>query len=50
MTHGASGVAIGRRVWGSKHPEAAFKAIKALVFDGASAEQAIAIFRSGGRS
>jgi DhnA family fructose-bisphosphate aldolase class Ia len=43
MTHGASGVAIGRRVWGSRHPIATFKAIKAIVFDGATAEQAIAL-------
>lgn len=50
MTHGASGVAIGRRVWGSRDPAAALRAIKALVFDGATAEQAVAIFRSGGRS
>lgn len=45
MTHGASGVAIGRRVWGSEHPVAAFKAIKAIVFDGATAEQAVALYR-----
>jgi DhnA family fructose-bisphosphate aldolase class Ia len=44
MTHGASGVAIGRRVWGSTHPVAAFKAIKAIVMDGATAEQAVAIY------
>jgi fructose-bisphosphate aldolase / 2-amino-3,7-dideoxy-D-threo-hept-6-ulosonate synthase len=43
MTHGASGVAIGRRVWGSKDPAAAFKAIKAIVMDGATAEEAIAL-------
>jgi DhnA family fructose-bisphosphate aldolase class Ia len=45
MTHGASGVAIGRRVWGSKHPVATFKAIKAIVLDGATAEQAIALYK-----
>lgn len=50
MTHGASGVAIGRRVWGSKNPAAALRAIKAIVLDGASADKAVAIFRSGGRS
>lgn len=44
MTHGASGVAIGRRVWGSQHPVATFKAIKAIVLDGASAEEASAIY------
>jgi len=47
MTHGASGVAIGRRVWGSKNPAAAFKAIKAIVFDGATADQAIALYKKG---
>jgi DhnA family fructose-bisphosphate aldolase class Ia len=45
MTHGACGVVIGRRVWGSDHPEATLKAIRALVFDGATAEQAIAIYK-----
>ena len=50
MTHGASGVAIGRRVWGSKHPVAAFKAIKAIVFDGATAEQAVALYRKNKKS
>ena len=47
MTHGASGVAIGRRVWGSKHPAAALKAIRAIVFDGATADQAITIYKKG---
>jgi len=45
MTHGASGVAIGRRVWGSKHPVAIFQAIKAIVFDGATAGQAVALYK-----
>jgi fructose-bisphosphate aldolase/2-amino-3,7-dideoxy-D-threo-hept-6-ulosonate synthase len=44
MTHGASGVAIGRRVWGSPNPAATLKAIKAIVFDGTSADQAVAIY------
>jgi fructose-bisphosphate aldolase / 2-amino-3,7-dideoxy-D-threo-hept-6-ulosonate synthase len=43
MTHGACGVAIGRRVWGSRRPAAMFRAIRSIVFDGATAEQAIAI-------
>jgi fructose-bisphosphate aldolase/2-amino-3,7-dideoxy-D-threo-hept-6-ulosonate synthase len=50
MTHGASGVAIGRRVWGSKHPVATFKAIKAIVLDGATADEAIALFNKSKRS
>ena len=45
MTHGACGVAIGRRVWGSERPVAAFKAIKAIVFDGATADEAAAIYK-----
>jgi len=45
MTHGACGVAIGRRVWGSESPVAAFKAIKAIVFDGATADEAAAVYR-----
>jgi DhnA family fructose-bisphosphate aldolase class Ia len=45
MTHGASGVAIGRRIWGSEHPAAAFKAIKAIVMDGATADEAAAIYK-----
>jgi DhnA family fructose-bisphosphate aldolase class Ia len=45
MTHGASGVAVGRRVWGSGHPVATFKAIKAIVIDGADADQAISLYK-----
>ena len=44
MTHGASGAAIGRRVWGSDYPAASLKAIRALVLEGATAEEAIAIY------
>jgi DhnA family fructose-bisphosphate aldolase class Ia len=43
MTHGASGVAIGRRVWGSDRPAAALKALRAIVFDGASPQEAAKI-------
>lgn len=49
VTHGACGVAIGRRVWGSEHPVAAFKAIKALVMDGATADEAIALYKKNKR-
>jgi DhnA family fructose-bisphosphate aldolase class Ia len=45
MTHGACGVAIGRRVWGSSRPAATLDAIRALVFDGVTAEQAIAVYK-----
>jgi class I fructose-bisphosphate aldolase len=44
MTHGACGAAIGRRVWGSDYPAASLKAIRALVLEGATAEDAIAIY------
>jgi class I fructose-bisphosphate aldolase len=44
MTHGASGAAIGRRVWGSPHPVAALRAIHAIVMEGASAKKAIALY------
>jgi len=44
MTHGASGAAIGRRVWGSSNPAAALKAVRAIVMDGVSARDAIARF------
>jgi DhnA family fructose-bisphosphate aldolase class Ia len=40
-------VAIGRRVWGSKDPAATFRAIKAIVMDGATAAEAIALFKKG---
>jgi DhnA family fructose-bisphosphate aldolase class Ia len=49
MTHGASGAAVGRRVWGSEHPVATLKAIRAIVLDGASAEQAIAMYNQENR-
>lgn len=42
MTHGASGVAIGRRVWGSQYPAATLSAIRRIVLDGISADEAIA--------
>jgi DhnA family fructose-bisphosphate aldolase class Ia len=47
MTHGASGAAIGRRVWGCQHPPAALRAISAIIFENASAEEAIAIYHRG---
>ncbi len=44
MTYGACGAAIGRRVWGSERPAAAMRAIRAIIFDGVSAEEAIAMY------
>jgi DhnA family fructose-bisphosphate aldolase class Ia len=45
LTHGASGVAIGRRVWGSDNRAAALEAIRAMVFDNATVEDAVRIRR-----
>ena len=45
MTHGASGVAIGRRVWGSDQPAAVLKALRAMVFEDATAKKAVEIRR-----
>jgi DhnA family fructose-bisphosphate aldolase class Ia len=42
MTHGGSGAAVGRRVWGSPRPAATLRAIRRIVLDGVSAEEAIA--------
>jgi fructose-bisphosphate aldolase/2-amino-3,7-dideoxy-D-threo-hept-6-ulosonate synthase len=47
MTHGASGVVVGRRVWGSDRPAAAMKAMRAIVFEGKTGEAAIAAYRRG---
>ena len=44
MTHGACGAAIGRRVWGSAKPGATLDAIRAIVMDNASVEEAIKIY------
>lgn len=44
MTHGACGAAIGRRVWGSEHPIATLEAIRAIVLEGASADEGVAIY------
>lgn len=49
MSSGACGAAIGRRVWGSADPVPTLKAIRALVFDGVSAEQAISIYKEAGK-
>ena len=46
MTHGASGAAIGRRVWGSTYAAATLDAIRAIVVDGISAEEAIRLYTS----
>ena len=45
MTHGASGVVVGRRVWGSGRPVAAMKAMHAIVFEGKTGDAVIASYR-----
>lgn len=47
MTNGASGAAIGRRVWGSSAPAATLDAIRAIIMDDASVEEAIKIYKAG---
>jgi len=47
VTHGASGAAIGRRVWGSDRPAATLDALRAIIMDGAAAEEAIEIYNAG---
>jgi predicted phospho-2-dehydro-3-deoxyheptonate aldolase len=43
MDGGAAGVAVGRNVWQDEQPAAMLQAIKAVVHDGASAEEAAAL-------
>lgn len=45
MTHGASGVVVGRRVWGCPRPTAAMRAMHAIVFEGKTGDAAIAIYK-----
>lgn len=45
MTHGACGGAIGRRVWGSDRPEATMDALRAIIMDDVSVEEAIRIYK-----
>jgi DhnA family fructose-bisphosphate aldolase class Ia len=45
MTHGACGAAIGRRVWGSERPAAVLEALKAIVMEDATTDQAIRIYK-----
>ena len=47
MTHGACGAAIGRRVWGSAKPAATLNALRAIIMDDASAQEAISIYTEG---
>ena len=45
MTHGACGAAIGRRVWGSDRPGQTLDALRAIIMDDASVEEAIRIYK-----
>ncbi len=47
MSNGASGAAIGRRVWGSDRPAAALEAVRAIVMDDAPVEEALRIYARG---
>lgn len=47
MTHGACGAAVGRRVWGSAKPGATLDALRAIIMEDASAEEAIGIYSKG---
>jgi len=47
MSHGASGIVVGRRVWGSPKPVAAMRAMHALVFEGKTGAAAVAIYKRG---
>ncbi len=46
ITHGACGAAIGRRVWGSRYPAATLEAIRALIMDNVSVQEAIETYKA----
>lgn len=46
MDCGGAGAAVGRRVWGSDQPGATMDAIRAIIMDNVSAEEAIEIYKS----
>lgn len=45
MAHGACGAAIGRRVWGSSKPGTTLDALRAIIMDDASVEEAVRIYK-----
>lgn len=45
MTHGACGAAIGRRVWGGDRPGPTLDALRAIIMDDASVDEAVRIYR-----
>jgi putative autoinducer-2 (AI-2) aldolase len=46
MQKGAIGVNLGRNIWQNDYPVAMIKAIRAIIHDGASAEQAQEVFNA----
>jgi len=48
MTCGASGAAIGRRVWGGDRPGATLDALRAIIMDDVTVDEAIDIYRAAG--
>lgn len=47
ITHGASGVDMGRNIFQSKDPVAMIKAVRAIVHNGASVQEAYELFKNG---
>jgi DhnA family fructose-bisphosphate aldolase class Ia len=47
VSRGGAGVAIGRNVWGAEKPAAMAMALAAIVHDGADADTALEIYKSG---
>src|SRR5213593_1195407 len=45
ITHGASGVDMGRNIWQSDHPVAMIKAVKAIVHQNVTVKEAHEIFK-----
>ncbi len=50
MTRGAIGINLGRNVWRHPHPVAMMKALRAVVHDGATPDDALGIFEASKRS
>jgi putative autoinducer-2 (AI-2) aldolase len=46
MQRGAIGVNLGRNVWQNDHPVAVARALRAIIHEGASAEEAYELFSS----
>jgi putative autoinducer-2 (AI-2) aldolase len=46
MQRGAIGVNLGRNIWQNDHPVAVARALRAIIHEGATAEDAEALFKS----